>query len=304
MALSSLTLLLLALAQAEPAPVRLATPATLPHEFSLVRGVRELPDGRVLVTDWTEEVLSVADFGAGTVRAIGRKGPGPLEYRLPGTLIALPGDSTLMLDEGNSRFAIIGPDLAIARSYSNNRPGYPHAIYPRAADRLGRIYFVIPAWADRTPPGGDSVVVARWTPHGDRIERLAHVKGYTPRKGTQTMGLPYVLFGAQDGWQAAPDGRLVFVRTEGYRVEWRGTDGRTSSGPPTRYRPLQTTREDRIDHVARFMNSTPTSGRGEGASGLGQNPASMKTRTFAEQMAERQEFAPVRPPFTDRGPWL
>lgn len=127
MAFGSLALLV-ALAQSPPAPVRLASPAVLPHEFSLIRGLRELPDGRVLVTDWTEEVLSVADFRTGAVRQIGRKGPGPLEYRLPGALIALPGDSTLMLDEGNSRFAIIGPGLTIARSYSNRRPGVPYAI--------------------------------------------------------------------------------------------------------------------------------------------------------------------------------
>ena len=303
MAFGSLALLV-ALAQSPPAPVRLASPAVLPHEFSLIRGLRELPDGRVLVTDWTEEILSVADFRTGAVRQIGRKGPGPLEYRLPGALIALPGDSTLMLDEGNSRFAIIGPGLTIARSYSNRRPGVPYAIYPRAADRLGRIYFTIPAWSEPTPLPGDSVAIARWTPAGDRVERLAAVKGYTPRRNTRTMGAPYVLFAPQDGWQADTDGRLVLVRSDRYRVERRRADGRTTSGPPTPWTPLQTTRQDRVDHVTRFVNASPISGRGEGASGLGQAPAALKSREVIERMVEQQEFAPVRPPFTDRGPWL
>jgi hypothetical protein len=118
------------------------------------------------------------------------------------------------------------------------------------------------------------------------------------------MGIPYVLFAAQDGWQADADGRLIFVRADGYRVEWRAGDGRITSGPPTPNRPLQTTRQDRVDYVTRFMNASPMSGRGEGASGLGHTPASLKTREIIERVVETQEFAPVRPAFTDRGPWL
>lgn len=301
MALESLALLL-ALAQAQPAPVRLLAPEVLPHEFSLIRGIRELSDGRVLATDWIEEVLTVADFASGAVRSIGRKGSGPLEYRLPGTLIALPGDSTLMLDEGNSRFAIIGPGLTIARSYSNNRPGAAHAIYPRAVDRLGRIYYTIPAWAERAHLKGDSVVVARWTPHTDAIERLASIKGSTPRKNTMTMGIPYVLFAPQDGWQADAEGTLILVRSDRYRIERRAPDGRVTSGPSTAFRPLPVSRQDRVDYITRFMNSSPTSGRGEGASGLGHAPAA--SRELIERTVETQEFAPERGAFTDRGPWL
>ena len=298
--------LVLALAQGQPAPAaaRLSSPDVLPYEFSLIRGLRELPDGRVLVSDWIEETVAVADFRTGSVRPIGRKGSGPMEYRLPGTLLALPGDSTLLLDEGNARFAVIGPDLRIARSYSSNRPAAGHSIYPRAVDRQGRIYFTLPRWADRTPPGGDSAVIARWTPAGDRIERLATVLGSARRKNTQVPGHPNIMFSPQDGWQADADGRIVVVRSDRYRVETRAPDGRTTTGPATSHTPLRTTRRDRTDFVARFLNSSPVSGRGEGASGLGQLPAAMKSREAIEAMVETQEFAPVRPAFTDRGPWL
>ena len=305
MALHGIALVLaLVQGQAAPAAVRLSSPDILPHEFSLIRGLRELPDGRVLVTDWIEEVVAVADFRSGTVRPLGRKGSGPLEYRLPGTLLALPGDSTLLLDEGNGRFAVIGPDLRIARSYANNRPGAGHSIYPRAVDRQGRIYFTIPRWADRTPPGGDSASVARWTPDGDRIERLATVLGSAPRKNSRAPGHPDIMFSPQDGWQADADGRIVVVRSDRYRIESRAPDGRVTSGPATPHTPLRTTRRDRTDFVARFLNSSAISGRGEGASGLAQLPAAMKSREAIERMVETQEFAPVRPAFTDRGPWL
>ena len=298
--------LLLGLVQAPPAPapLRPADAQVLPHEFSLIRGVRELPDGRVLVSDWIEEAVAVGDFSAGTVRQVGRKGSGPMEYRLPGTLLALPADSTLLLDEGNGRFAVIGPDLRIARSYSNNRPAAGHSIYPRAVDRLGRIYFTLPRWADRTPPGGDSVVVARWTPAGDRIERLVTVLGSARRKNTRVPGHPNVMFSPQDGWQADADGRIVVVRADRYRIESRAPDGRVARGPATPHTPLRTTRRDRTDFVAGFLNSSAISGRGGGAAGLSQLPAAMKSREAIEEMVETQEFAPVRPAFTDRGPWL
>ena len=305
MALHGIALVLaLVQGQAAPAAARLSSPDVLPHEFSLIRGLRELPDGRVVVSDWIEEVVAVADFRSGSVRPLGRKGSGPLEYRLPGTLLALPGDSTLLLDEGNGRFAVIAPDLRIARSYANNRPGAGHSIYPRAVDRQGRIYFTIPRWADRTPPGGDSASVARWTPDGDRIERLVTVLGSAPRKNSRVPGHPNIMFSPQDAWQADADGRIVVVRSDRYRIESHAPDARVTGGPATPHTPLRTTRRDRTDFVARFLNSSAISGRGEGASGLAQLPAAMKSREAIERMVETQEFAPVRPAFTDRGPWL
>ena len=69
MALHGIALVLaLVQGQAAPAAARLSSPDVLPHEFSLIRGLRELPDGRVVVSDWIEEVVAVADFRSGSVR--------------------------------------------------------------------------------------------------------------------------------------------------------------------------------------------------------------------------------------------
>ena len=104
--------------------VRLGAPtATLTHEFTQLRGVRELPDGRLLVSDRLEPALYVVDLKTGRATRIGREGSGPEEYRMPSTLLPLPGDSTLLADEGNARFMIIGPDLRVHRSLSSQRPG-------------------------------------------------------------------------------------------------------------------------------------------------------------------------------------
>ena len=77
----------------------------------MVQTVRELPDGRVLVADPLGQVLVAIDMGAGTADTIGRRGAGPGEYDQPDAVSPLSGDSTLLVDLGNGRRSILGPDL-------------------------------------------------------------------------------------------------------------------------------------------------------------------------------------------------
>jgi hypothetical protein len=280
---------------------RLAAPAAeVEHDFSRISGVRELADGRLLVSDWIEETVSLVDPARGVVRVIGRRGAGPAEYRLPGSLLALPGDSTLLVDQGNERLMVIGPDLRIARSFSSHRPGITHTITPRGIDRRGRFYFEIPAWAD--PAGGDdSVAVARWDPVADRIERLARVRGITYREG-RVEGIPYVIFAPRDVWQVDPAGRIALVRSADYIVHWREPDGSLTRGAPVRRPPLRVTGADRLGYVAQFMATAVIAGRGDQE--MTAMPASQKTPEALARLVTKQEFREVRPPFTDRTPLI
>ena len=297
-----LMIALAAIAQQQPAERRLTTPdATLPHEFSQIRGARHLADGRVLATDWIEEVVGVADFSRGTFTPLGRKGAGPNEYRLPTALIALPGDSTLLVDEGNARLAVISPDLRIVRSFSSHRPGMNHGIVPRAADGAGRLYFEIPAWAEPNNLRNDTVTVARWDPRTERVERLLRVKGITYRTSTKTQGLPYVVFAPRDGWQADRFGNIAVARSAGYRIEWRMANGTVVRGPDTPYRPLPATRRDRLDYITRFMSQAVIAERGGTMAPV---PDAHRDAKEIAALTDRQEFAPVRPPFTDRAPMI
>jgi hypothetical protein len=275
----------------------------LPREFSQIRGVRELRDGRVLVTDWVDEVLLVADLRSGTVRQIGRKGSGPKEYRLPASLLPLPGDSTLLVDQGNERLAVVGPDLSIVRSFSSHREGLTHTVIPRGVDSAGRFYFEIPNWTRPDAGPNDSVIVARWDPRTGREEPIGRVRAETFRKPGRRMqpGLPYVIFAPQDEWQVDRGGRVAFVRSADYHVEWRDpAAGRLTRGPATPYRPLAVSAADRTDHVRRFLTSSPIGGRG--ISGLAATPAAMSSPEAIARMVPNQEFAAVRPPFTDFTP--
>lgn len=275
--------------------------AVLPRDFSQIRGVRELRDGRVLVTDWVDEVVLVADLRRGTVRQIGRKGSGPTEYRLPASLLPLPGDSTLLVDQGNERLAVVGPDLSIARSFSSHRPGLTHGVIPRGVDGAGRFYFEIPNWTRPDAGPNDSVIIARWDPRTGREDPIGRVRAETFREGPIQRGLPYVIFAPQDVWQVDRDGRIAFVRASDYHVEWRDpAAGRLTRGPRTPYRPLRVSAADRTDYVRHFITTSPMGGRG--IAGLAATPAAMSSPEAIARMVPNQEFAVVRPPFTDFTP--
>jgi hypothetical protein len=277
-----------------PAPER-----TLAVDFTQIRGVRELPDGRVLVTDRLDKGLGVADFTRNTFAPIGRTGSGPAEYRLPTTLAPMAGDSTMLSDEGNQRMAVIGPDLKIHRTFNLMLPGIGVPLGARAVDRRGRFHLQIPGWV--LPQPGDTVLVVRFDPRTQKLDTLARIKGSTPRKNTRVPGLPYVIFAAQDVWNVSADGRLAVVRSGDYHVEWRDPDGRMTIGPKIPFESRPVTMEDRMAHVRRFMENSSTSGR-DGTSGLSPLPAEMLEESSIRRTTEQQEHAASHPPFTEVSP--
>jgi hypothetical protein len=285
--------------------------ATFPEPFSLVRGLRELGERVVLVTDWTEERLVALDFARGSATPLGAVGQGPREYRLPSVLIALPGDSTLLYDAGNARLAVIGPDLVIHRTMPAQRPGTSYGIVPRGVDAAGRFYFGIPPWSQGpNAPPGDSVDLVRWDPRTDVLEPIGRVKGAGrpswQREGRPRMtpGIPMVGFSAQDAWVVRPDGHVAIVRSGDYRVEWRSAGGRGASGPSYAYPRLKVTDADRRAFVVMFLQSSPMSGRGEGASGLGHTPAEFLSPERVAEDVRTNEFAEHHPYFRAGGAWL
>ena len=298
-------LLLAALLLTQQTPVRevrLGSPAaTLAHEFTQLRGVRELPDGRLLVSDRLEPALYVVDLRTGRATRIGREGSGPEEYRMPSTLLPLPGDSTLVADEGNARFMIIGPDFKVHRSMPTQRPGLVYSPWPRATDRQGRLYFQVPAWA-AGPEGieDDSVHVARLDLRTGRIDTLARAR--RPTEPRVKYGLPYVGFAAQDIWQVTPEGRIALVRSRDYHIEWREPDGRVTRGPAVSWTAVPVTERDRVDYMRTFLENSGVGGRGSGStnpSGVSPTPDEMLAPDRVKAMAAQNPFAATKPPFTD-----
>jgi hypothetical protein len=69
--------------------------------------------GRIWYSDGP--VPQVFDAEGRYLRALGREGEGPGEYRGVYTWSRLPGDSTLVFDEGNGRAVVLDPDLQAIR---------------------------------------------------------------------------------------------------------------------------------------------------------------------------------------------
>ncbi len=85
----------------------------LKTEFVNITSVRELQDGRVLVSDSRSRTLLAGDFKDGSVNLIGRKGRGPGEFLNVGFLYGLAGDSTVMNDSGQRRWVIVVGDRIV-----------------------------------------------------------------------------------------------------------------------------------------------------------------------------------------------
>ncbi len=278
--------------------------ATFPEPFSLIRGLRELSDRRVLVTDWVEERLVTLDFASGTSRDIGRIGRGPREFRLPAGLVALPNDSTLLVDVGNGRFVIVGPDLAIHRTMSARPDEARFGITPRAADDAGRIFFTTSPWAHGPAAGpSDSVDIARWDPQRHSVKSLATVNGITRRKDrgpSLTPRFPNVPFAPQDAWAVTRQGDVFIARSADYHIELVTRDGKLVVGPPIEYPVLPVTQEDKFAYVLWNTLSSPIGGRGEG---MMHQPAEWSEPGYIEDMIANNEFAEVKPPFVPGGAW-
>lgn len=267
--------------------------------FSLINGVRELPDGRVLVSDWIEERVSLLDFADASRRDVGRVGGGPGEFRLPNRLLPFRGDSTVLVDLGNTRLAVIGPDGAIHRTIRITVPG---ASNPSAVDDDGRVYYVQPGWATGDSPGSRAPrPLVRWTPGTDTVEEIGRVDTARPRSDAgrprMTPGIPFVMFAARDGWAAGPDGSVAIVRWSPFRIEWR-RGGTITEGPTLEHVESPVTPADREAFVRRFIESSPVSGRGDDG-GLGQSPSA--TDQEIRDLIDTNEFAEVHAPFDPSG---
>jgi hypothetical protein len=271
--------------------------AVLREPFTLVRGLRELADGRLIVTDWTEERVSLVDLAKGTVVNRGRVGAGPTEFRMPTTLFPFRGDSTLLVDQGNTRLAVLDKEGNIARTF---QPTPPSANSPFGVDGNGRLYFAIPAWMAERPLAGDSIELARVDPATSRIEVLARVHGYTPAPQpgpTDGPRIPLVVFARQDSWTVAPNGRLAIVHGENYAVEWRdGTRAVTGPANGASIKPIPARAEERTAYARAFSESSPMSGRGPGGT-LGHVPAEELTPAAIAALVRRSTWAETLPFF-------
>jgi len=249
---------------------RLTKPdATFFEAFGMVGGLRELRDGRVLIADPLGQALVAVDLVAGTADTIGRVGAGPGEYRQPDGVFPLPGDSTLLVDLGNGRLTVLGPDLSFGETTpigqgGQGRGGGPgstmsgmNVVLPRGTDSKGRVYFQALGMGMR--PGGqlpDSAPIKRWDRATGAFDEVAQVR--LQERRTETSGgrnnhnvrLIQIPLSLQDAWAVGWNGRLAVARTDGYYLEWIEPSGRVR-GDDVSYQPVRIRRAEKEEFVNR-----------------------------------------------------
>ena len=280
--------------------------------FSALTGVRELGDGRVIVADRLEKSIQLLDLARGSATRIGREGGGPNEYRMPGPVFALPGDSTAVFDMGGMRYLLVAPDGSVAGTFSTADPSQPDMrlmLPARGVDGAGNLYLFDRGIGMRPGGGGprqpeDSGTVLRFdrrTRALTPVARVAVPKAEIRSEGSASnqrvmmrIGTP---FAAQDDWAAGPDGRVAVVRHEPYRVEWLAPGGQRVTGPAMPYEKLRVTDRDKEEYRARARSggamrmAVTVENRGSGAS------TRMAPTTADAAVPEPTDWPEFKPPF-------
>jgi hypothetical protein len=241
-----------------------------PHEFTSVTSVRELSDGRVIVTDGREQRLLVLDFATGESREIGRKGSGPNEYTMVGFVRAIAGDSSAFPDLLGRRWLLLSGDRIVTTIPPDDPAVLASQGYFVGADVRGNVVRrVNPPVRDGLTlaterDSGAVVMIARATGKADtvtwvrsaprRITRSTNAQGRVTSSSTQiTQLLP-----AEEDFVLFPDGALAVGRHDPFRVDWRLPDGRWVRGDSIPIPKIRVTaRERRAYEDRQTVSATP-----------------------------------------------
>jgi hypothetical protein len=220
--------------------------AVLDAEFTRIAAVRELADGRVLVSDAGERKLYAGDFTARTATVKGREGEGPGEYRSVGQLFALAGDSTLMVDVPGGRWLLLHGS-EIVQTVSADAPVLRDGFrLPSGADARGFIIATramgVPARPGAELPRLDSTHLLRVSRISGRTDTLATLQARRarinvagPRTRPTSIEVRSNPLAAGDLTAMFEDGAIAIARVNPYRVDWILPDGRRIAGGPVPY---------------------------------------------------------------------
>lgn len=227
--------------------------ALVEAEFTTIISLRELSDGRLLVSDRGEQRLVVVDVQTGQTRTIGRIGDGPNEYRGVGWLFPLPDDSTLFTDSRSRRWFLMDGARFVETIAGGRVPQVLRGTRLFGADRAGRVLgvkaysFARSGRLWQTRDTADSLMVLRVDRASLEVDTIARIggrgsEGFTTRRGRG--GVPGLIItsnflASNDQALLFPDGWLAVALTEPYRVDWRTPDGRWIRGAPLPFVPVE-----------------------------------------------------------------
>lgn len=261
--------------------------------FTEIGGLRELPDGRVLVVDYRENRSVLVDFRAGSTRDLTRPGAGPLE--LPLVLSVVPWKDGGVLIGGHRDALVVTAAGELAGRLPSPFTGLRSWSAPRFTDDAGRWYGVsvdaITRGADGSfiPSLGETVV--RWDTATGRIDSLVRLATRDPE---QPLGRPWRPYPMHDVFAVRPNGDVLVVRAKGYVVEvWR--DGqRVAAKPVPGYAPIPIGPRER-DAYRDAKAREPAGGGGSTSPGAAERESDRAARRRALNIDDAI-FPPFLPP--------
>jgi hypothetical protein len=267
-------------------PVRqISTASAVSKEkIGSIVGVRELPDGRVLVNDGSSRRLLLLDTMLVLDRVVldsASEKENTYGNRV-GTLIPLRGDTTFFIDPQSLALLVLDPAGNIARvrsvprvqdSYYYSSGGSEYGI--PGTDAKGRLVYGIEAqpappahapprgvpWFPQQPDSGFVVALDLETRKLDTIGVVRRPKSEFVVKLSPTGGFNFTSsvnpMPSQDDWSVLPDGSIAFVRSIDYRVEYLNADGsRSTTGKlPFDWQPMPREAKERLVDSVRNVQS-------------------------------------------------
>ncbi len=235
----------------------------LEDPYSLVASVREVGRGLVVVADAMDGELTTVDFTSGERTPLGRQGAGPGEYRAPGALFRVRGDTIWAMDAAQQRITVFLPDLKAGVPFHLqmfDTQSSTALMAPFNADDSGRMYSSI------MPVGGgasgvqipDSVDVVRFDPRGTaprtKLTKVRFPTSGTPEMKVEGQSIKYTMafpgLVTADSWAVFPDGRVAIVHGASYTVEFIAADGKRTTSRPIAYERVPVTRADQEAEMA------------------------------------------------------
>jgi hypothetical protein len=248
-------LVLLACSPAQSQGV-LTQDARLDARFGTISNVIELSDGRVVFADTRNKLFLRGDFTNNRVDTLGtrtdsiRAGASPGQYKFPGWVAHLGGDTLALVDFSALRTTLwseAGRPLGVL-SITPVAGGTPVLAY----DTVGHGYKVdYQAVLGGGEPGQevrpDSIPVLRIRLAGRAVDTIARLS--SPEYGDAVFGdevqQAAKVFAPNDFFGALPDGTVWVARARQNRVDWRSREGRWIQGKPHEYTRVPVTQKDK-----------------------------------------------------------
>jgi len=279
-----------------------------PEPLTMPAAIKELSDGRLIVTDMQDRLVFLYDFAKGTATQVARQGKGPLEFQMPAGLFPI-GDSVAVVDLVQGRLLILSPSGQPVRTERLVADGDAMQAIMKVGtivgvDSRGRYYSEtrgITLVPGKMPTMSDTVALVRWRKLGASGDTLAKRYDYTPMpkmggdpKSGMRMAIQVIPYPARDSWAVFRDGRVVVVRSADYHSEWIDGEGQLARGPRVSYTPVPVTDGDRARYM-KEMREQYERGLKMGLSMAGAGGQSMPKLTM--DVEEPASWPKVKPPF-------